>query len=358
MSSIVHTDASVIGNTPLPPGAIRPRRLRRTKTLRALVCETMLPPSRLVLPVFLEEGKGSVASPIDALPGVNRYSLEASLGFVEKAIQLGVSSFALFPKVPAERKTPDAREALSPENLVCRVLSRMRREFPESCLIADVALDPYSSHGHDGIVGEGPYGRPEILNDKTVAILCQQAIVQAQAGADVVAPSDMMDGRIGAIRLALDQAHLEHVSILSYAAKYASALYGPFRHALDSAPVNDPKIPPDKRGYQMNPANKREAIREARLDIDEGADIVMVKPAGMYLDVIAALRGVTDLPVAAYQVSGEYAMIRAASERGWLDYRAGLKESLISIARAGADIILTYGALDYATWWHEEMKGG
>jgi porphobilinogen synthase len=296
----------------------------------------------------LEEGAGRSATPIESMPGVSRLTIEAACSKVGEAMELGVSSFALFPRVPDTRKTSDAREAFDAKNLACRALKTMRDKFPEACLIADVALDPYSSKGHDGLVGSGPHGGPEVLNDETVAALCKQAVVQAEAGADVIAPSDMMDGRVGAIRHALDSAGFEHVVILSYTAKYASAFYGPFRDALDSAPVSDPTIPRDKRGYQLDPANIRQALREATLDIQEGADILLVKPAILYLDVIRELRANCDLPIAAYHVSGEYAMLRAAAERGWLDYEKCLNEALLAIARAGADIILTYGALDFA----------
>jgi porphobilinogen synthase len=343
---------------PLPLGAVRMRRLRRTETLRSMVRETILVPSRLVLPLFLEEGTGRTTTPIESMPGVSRLTVEAACSKVGEAMELGVSSFALFPRIPDARKTPDAREAWDNKNLACKALKTLRDKFPEACLIADVALDPYSSQGHDGLVGAGPHGRPEVLNDKTVTALCKQAIVQADAGADVIAPSDMMDGRVGAIRLALDSTGFEHVVILSYTAKYASAFYGPFRDALDSAPVKDPNVPGDKHGYQLDPANIRQALREATLDIQEGADILMVKPAIHYLDVIRELRAHCDLPIAAYHVSGEYAMLRAAAERGWLDYEKCLNEALVAIARAGADIILTYGALDFAKQCHRGAGHG
>lgn len=344
--------------SPLPVGAIRLRRLRRTETLRSMVRETVLVPSKLVLPLFLEEGAGHSATVIESMPGISRLTIEAACSKVAEAMELGVSSFALFPRVPGARKTPDAREAFDANNLACRALKTLRGKFREACLIADVALDPYSAHGHDGLLGVGAHGRPEILNDETIAVLCKQAVVQAEAGADVIAPSDMMDGRVGAIRRALDNAGLEHVVILSYTAKYASAFYGPFRDALDSAPVSDPNIPRDKRGYQLDPANIRQALREAALDIHEGADIVMVKPAIFYLDVIRELRVNYNLPIAAYHVSGEYAMLRAAAERGWLDYEKCLHEALVSIARAGADIILTYGALDFAKQYRRGASHG
>ena len=246
-------------------------------------------------------------------------------------------------------KTNDAREAVNPENLLCQAVRRIKEACPEVCVITDIALDPYSSLGHDGLVSEAGV----VLNDETVEILAQMAVVHAKAGADIVAPSDMMDGRVAALRQALDEASYTDTAILSYTAKYASSFYGPFREALESAPVDAPNVPKDKKTYQMDPANAREATIEAMLDEAEGADIMMIKPALPYLDIIARLREQTDLPIAAYHVSGEYAMIKAAARNGWLDERSCLTESLLSIARAGADIIFTYAALDYARWWRE-----
>lgn len=312
----------------------RPRRNRRGPVQRAWTAETDLAPARLAYPVFIHEGP--LDQDIPAMPGQRRLSPQGLLREAEAALEAGVRALVLFPKVPEERKTKDAREALSPGGLVPRSLTELKRRFPELVLITDVALDPYSSDGHDGLLADD--GR--VLNDETVAVLCRQALLQAEHGADLVAPSDMMDGRIAAIRRALDQAGHSEVGILSYCAKYASAFYGPFRSALDSAPRAG-----DKRSYQMDPRNRREALRELRLDQTEGADLVMVKPAGPYLDVIAALRAHTDLPVAAYQVSGEYSMLMAAAERGFLDLDAALLESLLGIRRAGADLILTYFAL-------------
>jgi porphobilinogen synthase len=296
-----------------------------------------------VLPIFLVDGEGVRREPIEALPGVARHTAASALELAREAMDLGVSTFALFPRVADAAKTPDGAEAWNPENLVCRTLRRMRAAVPDACLVADVALDPFSSHGHDGLVVQG-----EVHNDRTVELLCRQSVVQAEAGADVVAPSDMMDHRVAAIRRALDSAGHESVAILSYCAKYASGFYGPFRAALDSAPVDADGIPRDKRTYQMDPANVREALVEAALDVAEGADVLMVKPALPYLDVLARLRQAVDLPLAAYHVSGEYAMLRAAAERGWADYDRCLLESLLSIRRAGADMIFTYGALDAA----------
>jgi porphobilinogen synthase len=315
------------------------------------VRETRLSPERLVLPIFLAEGSGR--EPIASLPGHSRQGIDEALRDCETALELGVRSVVLFPKVDAALKTSDAREALNPQNLSARAVRVIKKSFPQLCVITDVALDPYNSDGHDGIVD----ARGRIANDHTVEALAKMAVLHAQCGADVVAPSDMMDGRVAAIRSALDSAGFEDTLILSYTAKYASALYGPFRDALDSAPAERPNVPRNKRTYQMDPANAREAHLEAELDIAEGADILMVKPALSYLDIIARLRATTDLPIAAYHVSGEYSMVKAAAERGWLDARATLTEHLLSVARAGADIIFTYAALEYARWWREDPLG-
>jgi len=326
----------------------RPRRLRRTDAIRRLVRETTLTPDRLVLPLFLVEGE-NVAEPIDAMPGRARLSIDRAIGECERAMSLGVFAFDVFQATDASLKTLDGAEALNPENLTCRAVRAIKAALPEACLITDIALDPYSSLGHDGLISADGV----VLNDETVDILAKMGVLHAEAGADIVSPSDMMDGRVGAIRAALDAAGHHEVAILSYTAKYASAFYGPFREALDSAPVDAPNVPKDKKTYQMDPANVRQASIEARLDIEEGADILMVKPALPYLDVIARLRSETNIPIAAYHVSGEYAMIKAAGKMGWLDEDACMQESLTSIARAGADIIFTYAALDYAQWWHE-----
>jgi porphobilinogen synthase len=327
----------------------RPRRLRRSEVIRQLVRETTLTPGRLVLPLFLIEGE-NISEPIAAMPGRARASIDRAIAECREAMSLGVGAFDLFQATDPSLKTPDAREALNPVNLTCRAVHAIKAALPEACVMTDIALDPYSSLGHDGLVGDGV-----ILNDETVEILARMAVQHAEAGVDIVAPSDMMDGRVMAIRTALDAAGHQDVAILSYTAKYASAFYGPFREALDSAPAEAPDVPPDKKTYQMDPANAREALLEAELDIEEGADILLVKPGLPYLDVIARLRAETDLPIAAYQVSGEYAMIKAAARNGWLDERACMIESLTAIARAGADIIFTYAALDYARWWRESF---
>jgi porphobilinogen synthase len=336
-------------DTELPRPIRRPRRLRRSEVVRRLVRETALAPGRLVLPLFLIDGE-NVSQPINAMPGRARLSIDRAIAECKVAMSLGVGAFDVFPATDPSLKTPDAREALNPENLTCRAVRAIKAALPEACLITDIALDPYSSLGHDGLIDNGV-----VLNDETVDVLSRMAVLHAEAGADIVAPSDMMDGRIGAIRTALDATGHQNVAILSYTAKYASAFYGPFREALDSAPVVAPDVPQDKKTYQMDPANAREAMIEAELDIEEGADILMVKPALPYLDVIARLRAETDLPIAAYQVSGEYAMTKAAARNGWLDERACMIESLTAIARAGADIIFTYAALDYARWWRETL---
>jgi len=331
----------------------RPRRLRRTETIRTLVRETQLAPGRLVLPLFIVEGE-NVSDPIDAMPGRSRLSIDRAIAECETAFALGVRCFALFPAIESARKTPDGADGLRSDNVLCRALERLKAACPECCVITDVALDPYSSHGHDGIVGEDG----TILNDETVAVLSEMATLHAASGADFVAPSDMMDGHVAAIRRSLDERGYTDTGIISYAVKYASAFYGPFREALDSAPVDAPNVPPDKKTYQMDPANAREAMREAALDELEGADILMVKPALPYLDIIANLREQTTLPIAAYHVSGEYAMVKAAAANGWLDERACMSESLLAMARAGADVIFTYAAMDYAMWWKEQFAQG
>jgi porphobilinogen synthase len=332
----------------LPRPRRRPRRLRRTPVVRGLIRETRLTPDRLILPLFLTDGEG-IAEPITSMPGHARLSIDRSIVQCRTALELGVGAFALFPAIAPSRKTRDAAEAVNPDNLLCRAVRAIKAEVPGAFLITDIALDPYSSLGHDGLVSDDGI----VVNDQTVDVLAAMAVLHAKAGADMVAPSDMMDGRVAAIRTALDAADQTDVAILSYTAKYASGFYGPFREALDSAPVDAPNVPKDKRTYQMDPANAREALTEARLDEHEGADILMVKPALPYLDVISRLRAATHLPVAAYHVSGEYAMLKAAAANGWLDERTCMTEVLVAIARAGADMILTYAALDYARWWRE-----
>lgn len=318
----------------LCPGMPRPRRNRKNPAIRALVQETRLHSSDLIYPLFLIEGHG-VREPIKSMPGIFRLSLDLLMKEVERALELGIPAIALFPVIEKSLKDEEGSLALDRDGMLQKAIATLKREFQGLCIMSDVALDPYTSHGHDGIVnGEG-----EVLNDETVEALVQMALVQAEAGVDMVAPSDMMDGRIGAIRLALDQQGFSSVGIHAYSAKYASAFYGPFRDALSSQLKFG-----DKKTYQMNPANRREALLEASLDELEGADILMVKPALAYLDVILKLREATTLPVSAYHVSGEYAMVMAAAQNGWLDGPKTLWESVLSIKRAGADMILTYAA--------------
>ena len=312
---------------------IRPRRNRQSPAIRDLVRETELTPGHLIYPLFLQEG--DVNTPIEAMPGCQRWCVEDLVKEAGEAHALGVPAVVLFPRIPDDLKTRDAAECHNDQGLVPRAVRALKKAHPTLTVITDVALDPYNSDGHDGLVTDD--GR--ILNDETVAVLCQQALCHARAGADIISPSDMMDGRVGALRAALDGAGFTGASIMSYTAKYASAYYGPFRGALDSAPKAG-----DKKTYQMDPANAREALREAALDEAEGADILMVKPAGPYLDIIARLRAATALPIAAYQVSGEYLMIKAGAASGWLDEDKVAHESLLGIRRAGADMILTYFA--------------
>ena len=318
---------------------IRPRRNRQSPALRGLVRETRLHPEQFIYPLFLSGS--SADEPIASMPGCQRWSLDGLVSEASAAYAEGIRSVVLFPRIDDSLKTPRAEEALNPDGLIPIAIRTLKQALPDLAVITDIALDPYNSDGHDGLVA--PNGT--ILNDETVAILCNQAITHATAGADVVSPSDMMDGRVGAIRSALDAHGFTNTAILSYTAKYASACYGPFRGALDSAPRAG-----DKKTYQMDPANAREALREAALDEAEGADILMVKPAGPYLDIIHALRAATPLPIAAYQVSGEYLMIRSAAAAGWLDEKKMILESLTGIHRAGADIILTYFARQAARW--------
>ncbi len=320
---------------------VRLRRNRKNHAIRELVRETRLAPGDLIYPLFLHEKE--VDEDIASMPGCKRWSVEGLLAEVGEAIKVGVSSFVLFPAIEEGLKTPGGEECHNPEGLVPRAIRAIKAAYPTSVVITDVALDPYNSDGHDGLVRKDERGEIHILNDETVEVLCRQALCHAAAGADIVAPSDMMDGRVAAIRDALDAEEFERVSILSYAAKYASAYYGPFRGALESAPKSG-----DKKSYQMDPANSREALREAELDIEEGADILMVKPAGPYQDVIRLLRDAVTLPIAAYQVSGEYLMIKAAAADGWVNEEAVMLESLLGIKRAGADMILTYFAKDAA----------
>lgn len=316
----------------------RPRRLRRTDALRRMIQETQLTANDLIYPLFVMEGENQKVE-VSSMPGSYRFTLDLLLKEVAEAYELGIPAIALFPMVAEEKKDNAGTESYNPEGLVQRVVRAIKQDIPEVMIVTDVALDPFSSKGHDGIVSDAG----EILNDETVEVLVQQAVSQAEAGTDIVAPSDMMDGRIGAIRDGLDEAGFTQVGILAYSAKYASAYYGPFRDALESAPKFG-----DKKTYQMDPANAREALKEVALDVEEGADMVMVKPALAYLDIIQLIKSVTDVPVAAYNVSGEYAMIKAAGQKGWIDEKKVMLETLTSMKRAGADVILTYFAKEVA----------
>ena len=321
----------------------RPRRMRRTPSLRALATETSLRPENLIQPVFVMEGEGQ-SEAVESMPGVFRFTIDKLIEECRELYSLGIPAVALFPKLDAAVKTDDGREALNPETLVLRTIRALKAAIPELALITDLALDPYTTHGHDGLVDPTT---GDLANDPTVEILAEMAVLAAEAGVDLVAPSDMMDGRIGAIRVALDSNGYEQTAIMAYSAKFASAFYGPFRDAVGSSKSAGTKTL-DKRTYQLGPANRREALTEVALDEEEGADILMVKPAGPYLDIIREVREETDLPLAAYQVSGEYAMIMAAVEKGWLDLELCRYESLLAIRRAGADMILTYFAKAYA----------
>ncbi len=329
------------------PGT-RMRRMRRDDFSRRLMRESVLTASDLIYPVFVLDGAARV-EPVASMPGVERQSLEALLRTAERGQKLGVPALALFPVIDASLKTPGAEEAWNPEGLVPRAVAALKREFPELGVITDVALDPYTSHGQDGLINvEDPRGY--VLNDETLEALEKQALTHAQAGADVVAPSDMMDGRIGRIRSALDAAGQINTRILAYSAKYASSFYGPFRDAVGSS-GNLGKG--NKFTYQMDPANTDEALREVALDLAEGADMVMVKPGMPYLDIVRRVKEQFHVPTYAYQVSGEYAMLKAAARNGWLDERACALEALLAFKRAGADGILSYFALDAATWIQE-----
>jgi porphobilinogen synthase len=322
----------------------RPRRLRRSEGLRRMARETRLSVDNLVAPLFVVAGEG-VRQEVPSMPGQYRLSIDNLVQEAAELKALGIPAIDLFPNISEALKDATGTEGLNPDGLYPTAIRAVKEHVPGLLVMTDVALDPYSSDGHDGIVQGG-----RILNDETLEVLAQMAVVHAEAGADIIAPSDMMDGRVAAIRQALDEHGHTDVSILSYTAKYASAFYGPFRDALDSAPRAKDGVPRDKKTYQMDPANAREALRELMLDLNEGADMVMVKPAIHYLDVIYRLREVSDVPVAAYHVSGEYAMVQAAAQRGWLDERAAALESLTAIRRAGADVILTYFARKAAEW--------
>ncbi|MCR5866612.1 porphobilinogen synthase [Aquincola sp. J276] len=326
---------------PLPPyPASRPRRLRRDAFTRAMVREHQLTTSDLILPVFVLDGQNQVQD-VASMPGVQRLSLDKLYPLAEECVKLGVPVMALFPVIDVGLKTPDGREATNPDGLVPRVVRALKDRFPELGLLTDVALDPFTTHGQDGLLDDTGY----ILNDETLAVLTQQALVQAQAGVDIVAPSDMMDGRIGAIRSTLEEQRLIHTRIMAYSAKYASAFYGPFRDAVGSK-ANLGKS--NKQVYQMDPGNSDEALREVALDIAEGADMVMVKPGMPYLDIVRRVKDQFRVPTFAYQVSGEYAMLKAAAQNGWLDGEAAMMEALLAFKRAGADGVLTYFALEAA----------
>jgi porphobilinogen synthase len=314
---------------------VRMRRNRRDDWSRRLTRENTLTADDLIWPVFVVEGKAK-REPVASMPGVERMSVDLVAEAAGEAAALGIPCIALFPNTPAAAKDEDGSEALNPENLVCRAIRAIKAKQPKLGVLCDVALDPYTSHGHDGVIRNG-----YVANDETVAILAEQALVQARAGCDVIAPSDMMDGRVGAIREALDAEGFEHVRIMAYAAKYASAFYGPFRDAVGSAT----SLKGDKKTYQMDPANSDEALREVALDIAEGADMVMVKPGMPYLDIVRRVKDAFGMPTYAYQVSGEYAMIQAAAKNGWLDGERAMMESLIAFKRAGADGVLTYFAI-------------
>ncbi len=316
----------------------RMRRLRRHDWTRRLVAENALSPSDLIWPVFVIEGE-KTREAIASMPGVERLSLDLLVTAAREAASLGIPAIAIFPRVDPAAKTEDGREAANPVNLVCRAVRALKKEVPEIGVLCDVALDPFTSHGHDGVLANG-----DVHNDRTIELLVKQALVQAEAGCDIIAPSDMMDGRVGAIRAALEQAGHHNILIMAYAAKYASAFYGPFREALGSARA----LTGDKRSYQMDPANGDEALREVALDLAEGADMVMVKPGMPYLDIVRRVKEQFGVPTFAYQVSGEYAMLAAAMEKGWLERERAMLEALVAFKRAGASGIVTYFAVEAA----------
>jgi len=328
----VETEAPATGD--LLELTVRMRRNRRSDWARRMVRENELTTNDLIWPLFVMDGDNARAA-VPSMPGVERLSVDQAVREAERAAKLTIPCLALFPYTDPQLRDETGSEALNPDNLVCRAIRAIKKEVPEIGILCDVALDPFTSHGHDGLMSDGV-----ILNDETVAVLVKQAIVQAQAGCDIIAPSDMMDGRVGAIRQALDQEHFTDVSIMAYAAKYASAFYGPFRDAVGSSKT----LTGDKRTYQMDPGNAEEALREVALDIDEGADMIMVKPGLPYLDICARVKDAFGMPTFAYQVSGEYAMIMAAAQNGWLDGERAMTESLIAFKRAGCDGVLTYFA--------------
>ena len=328
---------------------IRPRRLRRTEAIRKMVCENKLRPEDFIYPLFIHEEIEK--KEIDAMPGIYRWDISGLIKEVFRAYDLGIRCIVLFPKVNDDLKTEDGSECFNEAGLIPRVIRKLKQEIPEMAIMTDVALDPYSCDGHDGLVDENGV----VLNDETIEILRRQALTQARAGADLIGPSDMMDGRVAAIRQTLDKEGFEDVAIISYTAKYSSAYYGPFRTALDSAPRsnNNKKIPTNKNSYQMDPANAKEAFIECALDQFEGADIMMVKPGLSYLDIIYRLSNFSNKPIAAYNVSGEYSMIKAAAMKGWIEEKNIVLETLLSFKRAGAKLILTYHACDAAEWIKE-----
>jgi len=334
MDPLKHSKSPIGGGFP----RTRMRRNRQAAWSRALVSENSLSVSDLIWPVFITEG-GSSRDPIPSMPGVDRLGIEALVETLSEVNDLGIPAIALFPHADEALKTPEAEESYNPDNLVCRAVKAVKSAFPDIGIMCDVALDPYNSDGHDGLVMDG-----KVLNDETVEVLCRQSVVQARAGCDIIAPSDMMDGRVGAIRDALDAEGFQNVCIMAYAAKYASAFYGPFRDAVGSSGA----LKGDKKTYQMDPANSDEALLEVALDIEEGADMVMVKPGLPYLDIVRRVKDAFGMPTFAYNVSGEYAMLRAAAGNGWLDYDAAMMEMLLSFKRAGADGVLSYAALDAA----------
>ncbi|WP_368415855.1 porphobilinogen synthase [Falsiroseomonas sp.] len=338
-------------NTAIPaaqaaqPGAFPAVRMRRNRVdafTRRLVAENRLSIDDLIWPIFVIEGTGT-ETPVASMPGVKRVTLDRLAAHVEPAAKLGIPALALFPATPAERKDAEGTEAKNPENLMCRAARLLKAEFPDLGLVGDVALDPYTDHGHDGVLRDGP-GGAYVANDETLEILAIQSVIQAEAGIDVIAPSDMMDGRVASIRAALDARGLIHTRIMSYAAKYASAFYGPFRDAVGSGGA----LKGDKKTYQMDPANSDEAMREVALDLAEGADMVMVKPGMPYLDICRRVKDRFAVPTFAYQVSGEYAMIMAAVQNGWLNHERAMMESLLGFKRAGCDGVLTYFAVEAA----------
>lgn len=335
---MTHTLPFLLCESPAVDLSMRPRRNRKSSSLRALVQETRLHPSNFVAPLFVIDGTGQ-RQPIPSMPGVHRLSIDQLLKEVEELLRVGVKAVDLFPAIPNDKKDSRGTEALRSDNLFMRAVSALKTRFPEVCVMVDIALDPFTDHGHDGVLNADG----DVLNDATLEILGKMSVLMAEAGADVVAPSDMMDGRVGYIRSDLDRAGYADVSILAYAAKYASAFYGPFREALNSALKKG-----DKKGYQLNPANWREALRECALDEYEGADMLLIKPGLAYLDIVSKVRETTNLPLGAYHVSGEYSMVKAAAQNGWIDGERVMYECLLSFKRAGADFIFTYAAREIA----------